>query len=391
MRETELGTVVEIDHQLARLLTAGEGRDRFIYFKLAEYPGKLEIDQIVSFERSPHPYRPGFTYATKVRPCDTDTESGRVTYLQSTYGFVRLVSGQDVFFQGWALPEPLRGVGLKNVLSVGQPVTCVHVPDIDGRNYGLRVTPTQGRVPPTRSQPRLGAATRRGTRPNKHFNDDAFLVAPLAEQALWLLAVADGVSRPRDGWWASHKCLELLLQTADAFVPKFLDRGVGKGDLIRQMDAWIREIQKQFLALERGPHREATSTLTFAVVRGRETFWAHCGDSRIFLVPSTGHMEVLTKAQHAGAANKLKQYIGILGAFEPRIGSKEIPSGGMLVFCSDGVVGAPEGVRQYTEKKSFVEHLIGAKQRLQEQVEAALEQIADDGEQDDLTLVVFQP
>jgi hypothetical protein len=68
----------------------------------------------------------------------------------------------------------------------------------------------------------------------KSVNEVAFLVTPLAQEVLWLLAVADSVSRNERSWWASDKCMERLWRSRGQYEQQLLDK------VSRSEPEWMR-------------------------------------------------------------------------------------------------------------------------------------------------------
>src|SRR5262249_55575319 len=138
-------------------------------------------------------------------------------------------------------------------LQRGQRVECTVAPGQDGRMFALTLRRSGGPAPGTKRAAipimTCGAASQRGKRANKSVNDDSLLVKELA-RGRGLLAVADGVSKPSHGWWASDKCTELLWRSASKFAPRLFDAS-DRDQQLKIMGDWIRSVHEDFLSERR--------------------------------------------------------------------------------------------------------------------------------------------
>jgi serine/threonine protein phosphatase PrpC len=381
-------------------------------FLFNEWSGPTDVPEVptaVQFQTAPHPRESARLVARRIRPVQIDWLTATVISVGPTYGFLRLSDdGRSVYFDTQcAMPQDLRQ---------GEAVRCMAVEGRDDETlFALAVdradplpesvttlvaVPTDRTAVPMADTNRLqvGACTQRGTRPGKSVNDDSFLIYRLCDEKLWLLAVADGVSRPNpNGWWASDKCMELLWRTLPAYEARVLQPDRPELEILHD---WINEIHEGFLR-ERRPGRAAladylgaTSTLTFAVVTSREIFYAHCGDTRIYLSdPSRGQklVPVIAQEQIDSQKRKANELIGTIAALDrnwrPVVGRAVIPAGGLVLLCSDGVIGGDLSL----EKFNCLPKFLGDPGELQERVSAAVAGVAALGETDDLTLIALQP
>lgn len=252
--------------------------------------------------------------------------------------------------------------------------------------------------------PAIGAFTRKGTRAGKSVNEDAFLVAPIAEGQLWLLAIADGVTNSEQSWWASNKCMELLWRSRSQYERELLDvleaapSRTAEKKQKEIMKQWLQEIHKDFVQSRRKAPTEfqkATSTLTYAVVCDRQFFWAHCGDTRLYKLPPSGSLSkvIADRFLSRDKDRKLANHIGASSRdWEPIVGQDAIPANGLLILCSDGLISGNEKL-QKTELLKTLRYTQGNLQKgnLQKRVVEITERVADGGETDDLTSIAFQP
>lgn len=340
-----------------------------------------------------------------VKPADLSSipfHPGRVKFVRSfgDYAFVTLDDGRDAFVRG----ELIRD----DALQPGQRVRCHVIAGVEGRWFTLAIENAE-RLRSQPTPPQIGVSTRKGRAPAKHVNEDAFLVQPLADGRMWLLAIADGVSEPRNGWWASDKCLELLWRSRDAFEQAYPNQ-LNKTFMHERID----EIHQEFLRWRRGAPAEfqqATSTLTFAAVlpEERKVFYAHCGDSRLYILdtadPRSHHArntgahlrglisEQLESQRGRGRGGRLGLSNHIAAGaqnWNPVVGVDEIGHKGLVLLCTDGVVSRDRSEYR-NRKQEFLKTLIERRDGFQALVDDIIANIASLGEPDDLTLVALRP
>lgn len=391
----------------------------FFTFLLDEYRENgvacPKVGQAVKFDIEPHPWEAGRQVAVNVHDvCDLQQQMAKVTLLREGYGFLRLDSGEGVFFLTKMAPN----------LLVGDTVNCTVVPGRDKHLFALTVAEARqpvgasprlakaGTLPWPREQtasrqkaarppstgPTVAAATKIGTRHGKDVNDDAFLVYPMLGGEAWLLAIADGISRPENGWWASDKCMELVWRSLPYVEERIVEE---KGKEQQTVSEWLDRINRDFLR-ERSSQppdfQQSSSTLTLAVVREHNVYWAHCGDTRLFLLDPK---QILLKGafskeldtqrgQTRYRRSGLSSHIAAKGNdWNPLSSHLPIPKGGILLLCSDGVVTRDFEYRR--AKSNELKKLMNAGKDMQSLVEGVLARIQALGETDDLTLVAFRP
>jgi serine/threonine protein phosphatase PrpC len=361
---------------------------RFFTFLFSDYRGPEQVTapQPVEFVEKDHPHDRSRKVAAEVRPAaNLQRFQGRVTDLFPKYGFIRLNNGRSTFFS--------RQCMTLDDLEVGELVECTVVPGRDYRLFAMSVERTTGAQRQARAKSLIAAASQRGTRHSKWVNDDGFLVQPLAGD-LWVLAVADGVSRPEYGWWASDKCLELLALSAAEFGERLL-AGLDHGkEVVR---AWMNEVHDEFLSERRRQvlpdYQSATSTLTFAVVNGLHVLFANSGDTPLYqFVKARNKLKALTRdvwGQSRDSKSTLIQHMGLpTRTWRPSVGEAFLAAGDLAVVCSDGVM---SGDNQSKKQHRLESGLSDDRRPLQERAQHIVAQIVELGEQDDLTLVAFRP
>lgn len=183
----------------------------------------------------------------------------------------------------------------------------------------------------------------------KQRNDDAAMAHSIhggqGKGGSWmLLAVADGMGGHRGGDVASRLALEVLreLRPTPGHEEAALEAQVyAAGEAIRdkaRADANLGGMG---------------TTLTAALVRGRNAWWAHVGDSRLYLLRG-GVLEQITRdhtfvqdmldsggmtekeAELHPMRNLLDQCVGV-APFRADVGHMTLRGGDVLLVCSDGV------------------------------------------------------
>jgi hypothetical protein len=285
------GIIIQVNEERRfGLIRPAEGRSSALPFLFTEFLGaeeELQPPLAVTFTEAPHPRDRARKVAREVRPATgVPSVAGEITWLEPSYGFVRLADGRDAYFPRFCTAE--------EDLQRGQRVECAVIPGKGGRMCALALRRATAASRPAPSAPVVacGAASQRGSRATKSVNDDAFLVNEV-QGGLWLLAVADGVSKPSHGWWASDKCTELLWCSARVFAPR-LDEAAERDQELKVMGEWIRSVHEEFIAERRrqflADYQSATTTLTCAVVRGRHVLYANSGDTPPVPVPEEARL-----------------------------------------------------------------------------------------------------
>lgn len=185
-------------------------------------------------------------------------------------------------------------------------------------------------------------------------NEDSFLALTAQElggQADGLLIVADGMGGRASGQVASRIAV-------DAVRDAFTARVDGADDLSAVLAESLR-------AANTAVYRESTSkpelqgmgtTCVAAAMRDGRAYFAHLGDSRIYLLRDGGirrltedHSFVAEKirsgeiteeqARRSRFRNIITRAIGLEASAQPSVGSLELESGDVLLLCSDGLSG----------------------------------------------------
>ena len=177
----------------------------------------------------------------------------------------------------------------------------------------------------------------------KDQNQDRFLLKEYSDDSI-LFAVADGAGGVPAGEEASGEIIERL----NLFQP---DSQTPQEHLVSLMQAADRKI---FEEVEKEPDlRGMGSTLTVAFVRGQSLFWAHVGDSRLYLFREDQLTQIteddtmagfllaegeITKEEarvHPGR-NFLFDFIGC-GEFEEETGTLSLRRNDLILLTTDGL------------------------------------------------------
>lgn len=201
---------------------------------------------------------------------------------------------------------------------------------------------------------RHAALTHPGLR--RENNEDSLLCLP--EQGLFV--VADGVGGRAAGEVASALCVEVLAEHAArlaAAVSGWSRRRdwQSRDGVLRALEAACLEASARvYEEGERTHRRGMTTTLVVALVGGGSAFFAHVGDSRIYLLRDglirqlTEDHSVVNEMIRNGAMsahdalrsqyrNVITKAVGIKPNEKPDLLSAEILPGDRLLLCSDGL------------------------------------------------------
>jgi serine/threonine protein phosphatase PrpC len=172
-------------------------------------------------------------------------------------------------------------------------------------------------------------------------NQDAWLVQPTPRGLLF--AVADGMGGHPNGAWAARFACQGLL---DDLVTAGLDAPSSLATVVAELN---RRLRSEAEALGTPG---AGTTLTAALVDGRELRWVHVGDSRLYRFDgealhrvTTDHNLAAEPGGHPRLANVLTRCLGMAGDLEPDAGVDEVPRG--LLLATDGLYQqvSPEALR----------------------------------------------
>jgi serine/threonine protein phosphatase PrpC len=177
----------------------------------------------------------------------------------------------------------------------------------------------------------------------KDQNQDQFLIKEFSEDSV-LIAVADGAGGTPGGEEASG----VVIRKLEDFRPDLQSPQEHLVSLMQEAD------QKIFGVVEKEPDLKGMgSTLTAAFVKGEEVFWAHVGDSRLYLFRGDELTQITEDDTMAGflltegeitreesrvhpGRNFLFDFIGS-GEFEEETGSFTLRKDDVLLLTTDGL------------------------------------------------------
>jgi PPM family protein phosphatase len=180
---------------------------------------------------------------------------------------------------------------------------------------------------------RTASATHSGRRKD---NEDGYLIREFSDGRV-LLVVADGMGGHAGGTRAAAEAIEALRQCE---ISKDLSME-DLGRVIRKTNERIWQIG------EKTPELEGLgTTLTAALVSGSSLFWAHVGDSRLYVLHA-GMLQQVTVDQTL-----------VQGLFEEGVITAEEKWSHPLRHMLDQCVGCPECVPEFGKREIFPEDLI---------------------------------
>lgn len=175
-----------------------------------------------------------------------------------------------------------------------------------------------------------------------------------------IFLVADGMGGHQSGEVASSLAARAVSRT---LIDSLFDSVVYEGqasseeDILTVVKNSVKEAQA--LILQRVPGGGTTLTLAMAI--GEQIYMAHVGDSRLYLIDQTGHLELKTKdhtlvkrlvdlgeitAQEASyhpQRNIIYRALGQEDPLDPDLDQFRLDLGGRMMICSDGLWGVVEG------------------------------------------------
>ncbi len=244
-------------------------------------------------------------------------------------------------------------------------------------------------------------------------NDDAFLVLTvnpestdplpdsgeiLLDPSHLVLAVSDGMGGRNAGEFASRLLMARIRKEA---ADLYLELGSEK-EAQSALDELLRQCHRDImnLAWQSGNTEGMGATLTMAWVSHERLFWAHIGDSRLYLVDDDG-VQQLTKddnqAWHQWQRGELSEYAyrnhprksvlsDVLGGSPhepfPKTGSLPLKDRQRLMVCSDGIM---DGLWEKS-----IHDLLAQDQPVSEIAQAMSARAIENDDRDDTTIILAQ-
>ncbi len=219
----------------------------------------------------------------------------------------------------------------------------------------------------------------------KDQNQDRFLIKEFSGDSV-LIAVADGAG----GTPAGEEASGVVIERINDFQP---DSPTPEANLVRLMQ---EADQKIFGIVEKEPDLKGMgSTLTAAFIRGESVFWAHVGDSRLYLFRGDELTQITEDDTMAGflltegeitreearvhpGRNFLFDFIGS-GGFEEETGSFALRKGDVLLLTTDGL-------HDRVPEEKFVT-VLRSNSDLKKRLDALVARALEASGKDDLTVV----
>jgi len=209
-----------------------------------------------------------------------------------------------------------------------------------------------------------------------------------------LLAVADGMGGHQAGQVASALCVENLPKAFRAAFSRQDARADGGVPAFKQ--AVEATNQLIFETASRNPDQEGMgTTLTAALLQGKQISIAQVGDSRAYLVTAHG-LKQLTRDQTVGnmladqlgaetdsrLLDLLVQALGAQAEVDVALTEGTLEPGGCLLLCSDGLFKVVSDVE--------IARTLGATLSLKEKAEALIRQANDRGGPDNISVILAE-
>lgn len=184
----------------------------------------------------------------------------------------------------------------------------------------------------------------------------ATLASNTTQVPFGLFIVADGMGGHQHGEVASETAVRIMADQIirNLYIPLINPNNVTPTQSLQEvMQAGVQEAHQAIV--KRTP--DGGTTLTAALILGKQMTIAHVGDSRAYLVDSNSRLKTLTRdhslvrrleemgqitAEEAAIhpqRNVLYRALGQGEPFEPDIQSHRLPNTGYILICSDGLWG----------------------------------------------------
>lgn len=359
--------------------------------RIANRDARIEIGASVRFGLAPHPYKPGEIVADEaiVRPPEPGSKPPVVDRSQRVRGVVQwwAAEGHGVFEgpDGTTVQAHRSQHRLGPVPQASDLVSYrigPH-PHVQGRicAFDFEVVGTGGHEEASLV---IGAASLAGR--GHAFNEDGFLVTRLEGDDTWVLAVADGVSKPAGtGAFGSDTALEVLfgLTRTEPGLFQFPEEPSLAND---QMRTLLERVNTLFIDARRRAvkrYRSAHSTIALAVRRpNRRIHVGSVGDSRV-LIEFPGDRAFRDLGTKPGKSGDLKSALGY-AQIEPRVHTSRKHARRVLAIASDGIQ-----LKRTGNRLGLYEHVAAASGLQQAAERSVAESVVAAERTDDATVILF--
>ncbi len=213
-----------------------------------------------------------------------------------------------------------------------------------------------------------------------------------------VLAVSDGMGGQNAGEFASRLLMARIRKEAAALYQQLCCENEAQCALDQLLRKCHHDIMN--LAAENGNTQGMGATLTMAWISHERLFWAHIGDSRLYLIDDEGVRQLTqddNQAWHQWQRGELSEYAyrnhprksvlsDVLGGSPhepfPKTGSLPLKDCQRLMLCSDGLM---DGLWEKTIHEMLSEDL-----PVNQIVEAMSARAIDNDDRDDTTLILAQ-
>jgi len=187
-------------------------------------------------------------------------------------------------------------------------------------------------------------------------NEDCYSVGELPGGFVWAV-ICDGMGGAAGGDVASQSAVQLITEAVTSSFQEHMSSRSIKNLLVTALDNANTRVFD--LAQANESLTGMGTTVVAAVVSGRRAYITHAGDSRAYLL--AGHAPLqLTKdhsvvqamvdngqitedeAKHHPRKNLITRVLGVSEALEADYCEEELPAGGVLLLCTDGLTNCVE-------------------------------------------------
>ncbi|MBI5583285.1 MAG: serine/threonine-protein phosphatase [Deltaproteobacteria bacterium] len=216
-------------------------------------------------------------------------------------------------------------------------------------------------------------------------NQDRFFVRSY-DSGIWLLAVADGMG----GEAAGDQAAQCAIESLEDFNP------VTEDPIAQLLTLYKQASNNIYERVRENNHLSGMgTTLTAAFLKEEKVYWAHVGDSRIYLLTG-GVLQRITwdhtlpdtllkegditpeEARNHPAQNMLLQCVGC-GRFKASTGIFRINKGDLLLLSSDGL--------HHEVPEKVIQDLLDSGGSLENRLQALVKAALDAGGRDNITVV----